>query len=154
MSSINGTGSTGTSALTDQTPYQLDAQIGFVLRRAFQRHTAIFQEQMTAGLTPTQFAALARLYDSGPCSQNQLGRLTAMDIATIKGVVDRLKSRGFITVESDTVDRRRRSLALSGAGYQLIKQAVPLARQITRSTLAPLSEPEQQQLLKLLTKIA
>jgi len=30
------------------------------------------------------------LTETGPCSQNLLGRLTAMDVATIKGVIDRL----------------------------------------------------------------
>ena len=36
-------------------------------------------------VTPTQFAALAKLDDAGPVSQNELGRLTAMDPATIWG---------------------------------------------------------------------
>ena len=52
---------------------------------------------MIEGLTQTQFAALAKLHEVGPCSQNQLGRLIYLDAATIKGVVDRLSARGFVT---------------------------------------------------------
>ena len=64
-------------------PYVLDDQVGFVLRQAQQRHTTIFATEMIEGLTPTQWAALAKLRECGPCSQNHLGRLTAMDAATM-----------------------------------------------------------------------
>ena len=70
--------------------YVLDEQVGFLLRVAMQRHTSIFTTRMIEGLTQTQFAALAKLYEVGPCSQNHLGRLIYLDAATIKGVVDRL----------------------------------------------------------------
>lgn len=75
--------------------YVLDEQIGFLLRVAMQRHTSIFTGRMVEGLTQTQFAALAKLYEVGPCSQNQLGRLIYLDAATIKGVVDRLGRAGL-----------------------------------------------------------
>ena len=55
--------------------YVLDEQVGFLLRVAMQRHTAIFTGRMVEGLTQTQFAALAKLYEVGSCSQNHLGRL-------------------------------------------------------------------------------
>ncbi len=70
-----------------------DLQIGFLLRTALQRHTAIFSARMIEGLTPTQFGALAKLYEIGPCSQKHLGRLIYLDAATIKGMVDRLSAR-------------------------------------------------------------
>ena len=82
----------------------LDEQVGFLLRVAMQRHTSIFMSQMIDGLTQTQFAALAKLLEVGPCSQNQLGRLIYLDAATIKGVVDRLKLRGFVTSQDDPQD--------------------------------------------------
>jgi MarR family transcriptional regulator, lower aerobic nicotinate degradation pathway regulator len=73
--------------------YILDEQIGFILRQVWQRHATIFAKEIGINLTPTQWAALAKLTETGPCSQNQLGRLTAMDVATIKGVIDRLTAR-------------------------------------------------------------
>ena len=75
--------------------YVLDEQIGFILRQVWQRHAMIFARDIGINLTPTQWAALAKLQETGPCSQNQLGRLTAMDVATIKGVIDRLTARGL-----------------------------------------------------------
>jgi len=141
------------SSVSVPSAYRLDDQIGFILRRAYQRHTLIFQEFMPEGLTTTQFATLVRLATHGPCSQNHLGRLTAMDVATVKGVVDRLHDRGLLTIELDERDRRRRSLSLTEAGHALCAKACREGFRISAQTLAPLSADEQAQLLGLLSKI-
>lgn len=133
--------------------YVLDEQIGFLLRIAMQRHTAISTARMIDGLTQTQFAALAKLYEVGPCSQNQLGRRIYLDAATIKGVVDRLVARGFVTAVSDPKDRRRRAVALTERGRQGTEAAQLVAAEITTATLAPLSEDERRTLVKLLRKL-
>jgi len=108
---------------------------------------------MIEDLTPTQWAALARLKERGPCSQNLLGRLTAMDAATIKGVVNRLVSRGLAETRSDPQDSRRLTIALTNAGRAIIEQAIPAAQVITEATLAPLSTSEKRALGKLLGKL-
>src|SRR5690606_30058450 len=96
--------------------YVLDEQIGFILRQVSQRHTTIFMTMMGEDLTPTQWAALAKLHQAGPLSQNLLGRQTAMDAATIKGVVDRLTKRGLTATSPDPDDGRRPLAALTPAG--------------------------------------
>ena len=136
-----------------KTSYRLDEQIGFLLRIAMQRHTSIFMSQIIRGLTQTQFAALAKLREVGPCSQNQLGRLIFLDAATTKGVVDRLAARGFITVRADANDRRRRAIALTQSGSDAAEAAMKVARRITRDTLKPLTAAEQQSVARLLKKL-
>ena len=133
--------------------YVLDDQVGFLLRVAMQRHTAIFTTRMIEGLTQTQFAALAKLAEAGPCSQNQLGRLIYLDAATIKGVVDRLGARGFVTALNDPNDRRRRAVALTERGRQVTAVAQLVASEITAATLAPLSEGERRAMVTLLKKL-
>src|SRR6188472_223607 len=117
--------------------YVLDEQIGFLLRVAMQRHTSIFTSQMIEGLTQTQFASLAKLYEVGPCSQNHLGRLIYLDAATIKGVVDRLSARGFVTALNDPNDRRRRAVTLTEQGRKVTEAAIKVATKITADTLSP-----------------
>lgn len=131
----------------------LDDQAGFLMRVAMQRHTSIFTSRMVAELTQTQFAALAKLYEVGPCSQNHLGRLIYLDAATIKGVVDRLQMRGFVTALNDPNDRRRRAVALTERGRQVTEEALHVAGDITATTLAPLTAEEQRQIVKLLRKL-
>lgn len=133
-------------------PYVLDDQIGFVLRRVTQRHIGIFTAAIAA-VTTTQFAALAKLAEFGPLSQNHLGRVTAMDAATIKGVVDRLRREGLVATTDDTEDRRRLTVALTDKGAALFRALAPDAIRISAETLAPLSPSEQATLLALLARL-
>jgi len=133
--------------------YRLDEQVGFVLRKANQRHLAIFAAKI-ADLTPPQFAALAKLHEVGSTSQNQLGQLIAMDAATIKGVIDRLKARGLVALAPHAQDRRRLLIELTAEGLAAVERLLPLARQITEETLAPLTPREAATLLRLLSKLA
>ena len=134
--------------------YRLDDQVGFVMRQAQQRHTTLFSSRMVDGLTPTQWAALAKLAEIGPTSQTQLGRLTAMDAATIKGVIDRLTARGLTRATVDAEDARRRLVELTPQGAELYARAEPIAREITQATLAPLAPEERETLLALLRRLA
>jgi DNA-binding MarR family transcriptional regulator len=134
--------------------YVLDDQVGFMLRVALQRHTSIFTTRMIEWLTQTQFAALAKLAEVGPCSQNHLGRLIYLDAATIKGVVDRLGARGFLTALNDPNDRRRRALALTDRGRQVTEPAMLVAAEITAITFAAFSGDEQRTVTRLLKKLA
>ena len=133
--------------------YVLDEQIGFILRQVSQRHAAIFARDIGIDLTPTQWAALAKLQETGPCSQNLLGRLTAMDVATIKGVIDRLTARGLTETSPDPEDGRRLLVSLTRAGQQLAEKAAPNALAVSRETLAPLDAREREALVELLNKL-
>jgi DNA-binding MarR family transcriptional regulator len=133
--------------------YVLEDQVGFMLRLVWQRHATIFAKEIGINLTPTQWAALAKLTETGPCSQNQLGRLTAMDVATIKGVIDRLTARGLTETSPDPEDGRRLLVSLTRAGQQMAEKAAPNALAITRETLAPLDTKERETLIALLSKL-
>ena len=133
--------------------YHLQDQVGFVLRKAHQRHVAIFASHI-ADLTPPQFAALAKLHEVGETSQNQLGQMITMDAATVKGVIDRLKSRGFVALAKHDGDKRRLLVRLTDQGRELVEHLIPKARQITEETLAPLSSKEIAAFMKLLAKLA
>ena len=133
-------------------PYVLDEQIGYILRRVSQRHLAIFAQAIPE-VTTTQFAVMARLAELGPQSQNALGRETAMDAATIKGVVDRLARQGLVHTTPDPADRRRLTVSLSDEGRTLFDALAPRAQAVTAATLGPLSPDEAAALAALLSRL-
>lgn len=133
-------------------PYVLDRQVGFLMRRANQRHLALFA-QAIPDLTPTQFAALAKLCETGQASQNALGRATAMDAATIKGVIDRLRRKGYVAAAPDPDDNRRILLEPTADGRAAFDELAAKAQAITAATLAPLDAAEQRQFLALLDRL-
>lgn len=142
-----------TEAPIEETGYSLDDQVGFLLRLASQRHAAIFQSLTLEGLTATQFAALVRIAEQGQCSQNRLGRLAAMDVATIKGVVDRLNQKGLIGAKPDPDDRRRMLISLSKDGEALVERMTSVGHEITAETLKPLTAAERRTIVRLLRKL-
>lgn len=133
--------------------YRLEDQVGFYLRRAGQRHAAIFAEHITDELTPTQWAALVKLAEFESLSQNLLGRETAMDAATIKGVVDRLLKRGFVATAPDPEDARRMRVSITRAGLAAVERGAAAATAITSETLQPLDAAECRELVELLKRI-
>ena len=139
--------------MADAPPYVLEDQIGFKLRLANQRHLELFNAALP-DLTPTQFSTLFKLSEQGPLSQNYLGRLVAMDAATTKGVVDRLRRRGLVASVPSATDRRRLDLSLTVAGRALIAAALVRAAQISADTTRMMSPVERGQLLALLDKIS
>ena len=133
--------------------YVLEENVGFLLRQVTQRHLSLFSATMCHELTPTQFSALLKLHEQGAVSQNQLGRLTAMDAPTIKGVVDRLMRRDLVSARPDSHDARLLMLSLTEAGERVVAEAIPRARQVTEATLAPLRPGERKTLLSLLNAL-
>lgn len=135
--------------------YRLETQIGFWLRRAYQRHMAIFGDIMAdLDLTSMQFAALVKLRDLTELSQAELGRLTGMDRATMSGVVGRLQRRKLITYRSDPKDKRSRIISLTEGGIKLLDEALRRIDRVSEDTLRPIDNGDRQVLLNLLRKLA
>jgi len=133
--------------------YTIDDQIGFLLRRAHQRHVSIFSEMMPDDLTPQQFAVLVRLRDTGQLSQNELGRQVAMDQSTINGVVSRLMKRDLVRKTPSATDKRMILLDLTPEGRATLDNAMDAAHDISKRTLEPLKSQQRAKLLKLLREI-
>lgn len=134
--------------------YLLDEQVGYLLRLASQRHALIFQEHISENLTPTQFSTLMRVAEHGEVSQNHLGRLAAMDTATVKGVVDRLRQKGLLETLPDANDKRRSIVSLTQVGANMIANLRADGKAISDATLSPLKPSEQKRLLDLLKKLS
>lgn len=141
-------------AVVEDSPYRVERQIGYLLRRAHQRATAIFQEHIgDPNTTPTQFSSLVKLHEDGEVSQNRLGRLVGMDKATTQGVIRRLKARNLVSARADPGDARRTLLRLTIDGERLVQRLVAAGPRVTSETLKPLDADEQRKLVELLARI-
>ena len=134
--------------------YRIEEQVGYLLRRAHQRASAIFQVSIgDPNITPTQYSSLVKLNEYTELSQNLLGRLVGMDKATMQGVVRRLKERGLVDSRPDPGDARRTLLSLTTEGQRLVNKLLINGPAVSRETMKPLTAQEQRQLLELLAKI-
>lgn len=134
--------------------YHFSDQIGHLLRRAYQRHVAIFQQAIPdSQLTAAQFVTLCAVRERGSCSLNEIVKATAIDQATIRGVVERLKARGLIDVAADPSDGRKVLVTPTAEGTALIERTVPFAHQISEETFASFNPAERLAIVYLLRKM-
>ncbi len=133
----------------------LDEQVSHLLRCAHKRASSLFSEGLGENqLTTAQYFAMARLHEVGQLSQNHLGRLTAMDPATIQGVTQRLTGRGLVERTPDKNDRRRKVLHLTAAGRSTVERLRVLAQKANDAILAPLNPGEREVFMRLLKRLA
>jgi DNA-binding MarR family transcriptional regulator len=141
-------------ACSEAESYVFSRQIGHLLRRAYQRHLAIFQQNASdPQLTSVQFATLCAIRDNGPSSQTELVQITAIDQATIRGILDRLKARDLITMSPTSHDRRKVIASLSPIGRATLDAMIPCAQRITELTLAGFNPAERVAIHYVLDKI-
>src|SRR5690606_32907512 len=97
---------TETEAGRSSAPYDVTQQVGHLLRKAVQRHTAIFQQ--SAGDNPSiaiQCVTLCDLRARERSSQAELVEATASAQATFRGIINRLKARGVIALSPGKLDK-------------------------------------------------
>lgn len=134
--------------------YDFSEQVGHLLRRAYARHIALFQQTIPDNqLTSAQFVVLCAVKDCGACSLSQIVKRTAIDQATVRGVIDRLKVRKLLAVRHDDADRRKVLVSLTAEGMGLVGTMVPFAFEITEKTLNGFNPAERLALTYLLNKM-
>lgn len=134
--------------------YRLEEQIGFLLRRAHQYASDVFQAHIGGlNITPQQFSVLVTLLRDRELAQTKLGEVVAMDPATVLGVVQRLAQHGLVAVRTDPADGRRRLVQLTRDGHDMARELVVIGPQISGETLDGLEPNEQAELLRLLDRL-
>jgi DNA-binding MarR family transcriptional regulator len=135
--------------------YDLASHPAHVIRRAHQRATMRFQEAMGSyKLTPTQFAALATILKHSEISQNQLGRLTAMDPSTVSLVIRKLSKEGLVESSGSQNDQRLTLIRLTDKGTRVTLPLLAVSVEVGRRVLAPLTPAEQALFMTLLDRVA
>ena len=135
--------------------YELDAHVAHMIRKAHQKATAIFQQVFEEpSLTPMQMAALGTLLESGPLSQNHLGRVTAMDPSTISLVVRKLTKAGLLVRRPSASDSRRVMIDLSDIGRSYTVDRLRRSDEVSERIVENLTSAERAMLKELLLKIS
>lgn len=139
----------------DAEKYDFTQQIGYLLRRAYQRHTAIFQQTVPESrLTAGQFVVLLSVREHGPCEIPAILQHTGIDESSLRGIVERLKWRKLLNAEHEPGDARRMVVSLTPEGEEMLEQTVPHAQQITELTFGDLNPQERATLVSLLKRIS
>jgi MarR family transcriptional regulator, lower aerobic nicotinate degradation pathway regulator len=130
---------------------QLYARPGFLLRRAHQISSAVFEDECkVVALTPAQFGVLCVLHASPGLDQSTLGRALGFDKVTVMRVMRGLETRGLIRRVYAPSNRRNLSISLSEAGLDLLIKTQEPAEHAYNRLMAPLNHEQRNQLVNLL----
>ncbi len=134
-------------------PLDPHAQPGHLLRRAQQISVSLFYDELGDGLTPVQYALLSLLASHPGIDQVSLSGLAAIDTSTGATVCARLEEKGLLERKVLPHNRRQRALAITPAGADLLVCLEAAALRLRGRLLAPLTPDEQQQFMRLLSKL-
>jgi DNA-binding MarR family transcriptional regulator len=133
--------------------FELLAAPGHLLRRNHQRSFDIFSRHVGNDLTRQQFALMLALGQRPGASQRDLVEATGIDKSTLKEMLGRLVTRGWVKRDRDPRDSRAWTMELTGEGASLLLDNVAKVQSAQLEIMAPLSEDEQATLLALLRKL-
>ena len=105
------------------------------------------------GLTPFHYIVLCCLWEEDGLSASGIADKLKQLGATLTGVVDRMEERNLVRRERDPDDRRIVRIWLTDEGKQLMKVLPAAAVETIKKATEGMSEVEQEDVLKLLTKI-
>jgi DNA-binding MarR family transcriptional regulator len=119
---------------------------GYLIRRAQQRHVAVWARLVSSEISSVQFAVLAVLDRVGTCSQQQLCAAVDLDRSTIADLVARMERRGLLTRDRDPDDRRRNVTMLTPRGRAELQRLRPGVQAVERELTQPLDGAQREAL--------
>ena len=131
-------------------PAALSKFTGSLVRRAQQRHVAVWLSEVSAEVTSVQYAALEILQKTPGVNQRQLGDELDVDRSTIADLVARMVRNGLIERSDDPVDKRSYVLFLTADGKKQLASLRPRVEEVERILTARLTQRECLELRRLL----
>jgi DNA-binding MarR family transcriptional regulator len=123
------------------------SSIGYAVGRRFHQILAPLE------LEPREFSLLRAVGVAEGQSQQAIGEHLQIPPSRMVAFVDALEARGLLERRHNPRDRRTRALHLTGAGSELLAQALTLAIGLERDLCARLSAAERDQLRELLDRV-
>ncbi|CAG4889501.1 MarR family winged helix-turn-helix transcriptional regulator [Paraburkholderia saeva] len=134
-------------------PEALSKFTGSLVRRAQQRHVAVWLSEVSTEITSVQYAALEILQKTPGINQRQLGDELDVDRSTIADLVARMVRNELIERSDDAVDKRSYVLFLTPAGKKQLATLRPRVEEVERILTARLTRAERMELRRLLSAL-
>jgi DNA-binding MarR family transcriptional regulator len=134
-------------------PEALSKFTGSLVRRAQQRHVAVWLSEVSTEITSVQYAALEILQKTPGINQRQLGDELDVDRSTIADLVARMVRNDLIERSDDPVDKRSYVLFLTSEGKRNLATLRPRVEEVERILTARLTSRECLELRRLLSAL-
>jgi len=106
-----------------------------------------------AGTRKSHYAVLVTLREFGAASQSTLSRRTGIYRSDMVAVINELVDQELVQRAPDPADQRRNVITLTTTGRRRLRQLDTLIDSLQAAALAPLTQPERDQFVRLLTRL-
>lgn len=130
-----------------------DCSLMHLMRRAGQYSGSCWAQCVDTGLSAVQYAILVVLEEEGVCDQQTLGSRAGFDKATGTYLIDRMSKSGFINVETDSNNRRRKLVTMTAEGKAMLNRMVDMAKNAETQITTGLDKQDITDLKRLLSKL-
>src|ERR1700722_3158509 len=127
--------------------WALNNRPGFLVRRLYQIHVAMFIEECGTDITPVQYSILSAVNVHGPADQTKIGYEVCLDRTNTADVLARLEKRGLINRSGSKVDRRLRLATLTAEGRRVLAQFDQCAHRAHERTIEALPPKLRRQFM-------
>jgi DNA-binding MarR family transcriptional regulator len=133
--------------------FSIYLQPGYLFRRANQIVMAIVLQHMApTDLTPIQAGSMITVSQNPGIDQATLGRIMALDAATVGDVVQRLEDKGLLSRVPGETDRRTKQLYMTPKAEEVLAQAITCIEAANEQILASFDPGEGETFVRLLKK--
>lgn len=131
-----------------------DKVISYLGQMASKYVFARYNKGLLAELGKQEIFMLKILGESKRISMTELADHASVALSSATGMVDKLVEKGFVTRERTEEDRRLVFVKLTKRGQTAFQQDLKLRRGLGMRMLSKLDEDEQEDLVRLLSKMA
>jgi DNA-binding MarR family transcriptional regulator len=123
----------------------LSRDLGFDLQRCARMLAREFDESLRPfNLTSTQLMLVAAMARGDLRNISSIAAFLAVDRTTLTAAIKLLERRSLVKVSANPTDRRLKTIALTSAGQELLRRALPPWETMIRSLQSRLSAAEQE----------
>lgn len=124
------------------------------LRQADRVLTQLYDQYLRqADIRTTQFSLLRRINAAGSVSVTDIGALMCMAQPTATRNINNLEKHGYVRVESDRADARRKMVRLTPSGKARLKKAEPFWEKAQEALREQLGNQQMHELMWLLNDV-
>jgi len=138
--------------ILDATPFPIGYRLAFLTN--FWREPILRQMEKDFGLIRPELTVLMCLNFRNDVHARDVCEVTEQPSNTVSRAVGSLEKKGLITRTKDSIDTRRQVLNITSDGRDVHHQIMTMFAEAERKMLARLSCDEQEELLRLLEKLA
>lgn len=136
-------------------PRFIDSYLGYLLGQANHALYKDFDAHVrAAGLSSIEWRVLATLHDGPPLTVGQLAHEVLSKQPTVTKLVQRMHEQGWVALQADAADQRRKRVVATAAGKRLVRPLVAQALAHEATLLRAFDAPERALLKKLLGRLA